>query len=385
MSGYILEAHGGAGPGGERGGGKRFNILFHNTGPDSQIQNRGMSMGKKSAIRRVLSLLSAAFFLLGIGCEKTDVPPKPSGLPMKCTRYYWPGNFWKEIAQEKGWFAEAGLQVELVDTNPDYFKSLKETAEGRLDENGFTLFDLILFRARGYDLVGVINTDDSNGMDVLVAGENVKSLHDLKGGRVGLPKGTYLEYLLSAALSMGGLTFNDVTLVDMPAERTADFLAKGEVDAVITWEPHAGEAMGKAKGHRLFDTSEVHGLSPSLGVFREAFIRERPEDVKAYVGVWRRTTRFIQEHPEEAFGIIARIYGKPLQEVQAMAGRNRILNFKENIIAFSFGAGSESLHGSWSRMNHFLVESGACGDLMDSSQGLDGGFLRQLKRRGGKR
>ncbi|MBF0398434.1 MAG: hypothetical protein HQK78_16780 [Desulfobacterales bacterium] len=58
--------------------------------------------------------------------------PKTSGLPIKIARYYWPGYYWKEIADKMGWFKEAGLNVELIDANSDYNKSDYNAFWGRL-------------------------------------------------------------------------------------------------------------------------------------------------------------------------------------------------------------------------------------------------------------
>ena len=75
--------------------------------------------------------------------QEEAVGPKTTGLLMKVSRSNWPGQYWKEIADKKGWFEEAGLKIELIDTNPDYYASLQEMVAGKLDVNSFPLFDLL--------------------------------------------------------------------------------------------------------------------------------------------------------------------------------------------------------------------------------------------------
>ena len=65
----------------------------------------------------------------------------------------------------------------------------------------------------------------------------------------------------------------------------------------------------------MFDSSEIPGINEGVMPFHKNFIEKRPEDVKAFVRVWNKTTLFIKSNPEEAFRIIAKIYNKTTKEV----------------------------------------------------------------------
>jgi len=332
-------------------------------------------------MRRVLAIVICfALLATATGCAKPHDKPKATGLPMKVAQYYWPGQFWKEIAQKKGWFKEAGLNVELVDTNSDYFGFLGQTVAGKIDANSFVLFDLINFNIQGAELVGVIYTDQSFGVDVLVAKKDIPSARDLKGKTIGVTKDTYLAYILSVVLEKNRLSMNDVKLVNILVENAADEFIKGNLDAVIVWEPEVTKAIEKGNGHKLFDTSEINGISPSLEAFRREFIKERPKDVQAYIGVWNKTTRFIKENPEEAFQIIADIYKKPEAEAAWLAKKDKIMDLDENIISFTYASGFESLHGAARRINDFMIDKGATDKRLDSMEFLDNTFIRALER-----
>lgn len=320
----------------------------------------------------LLSLcLAAAVVFIACGRET------PSGREMRVARYYWPGMYWVEIAEQKGWFRQAGLNVTLIDTNPDYYASLEATAAGALDTNAFYLFDLMRFVARGVDLVMVVNTDLSNGTEGLVARPEIESVRQLRGRKIGLPLGTNLEYELGEVLARHGLTVGATTLVDLPAEKAVAALAKRKVDAILTWEPFVTEAVAEG-GRKLFDTSDIHGLSTVGYVFSRKFIRERPADVRAFLKVWHRTTRFIKEHPEEAFAIIANIYGKPLHEVRDFAQIDLILDLDDNRTRFSHSHGFESLAGTSDRINRHMLKRGVIDRALDHDRFLDYSFLVEL-------
>jgi NitT/TauT family transport system substrate-binding protein len=327
---------------------------------------------------RILLLWMAVLPLL-CGCGPSSRNAALQASPIRVGAIYWPGTYWIGIAAEKGWFREAGLNIQLVDSKAGYFASEKDLVEGRLDTNNFVLFDLLDYTAHGAVLVGIINADYSAGSERLVARGEIEQIGDLKGKKIGVPQNSYLRYVLEVAIGRVGLKPRDVQIVDLDAANVTKALIQGEVDAILTFEPYATQGLEAIKGHELFDTSEVPGLSPNLIVFQRKFIEERPGDVTAYVQVWRRATTFIKEHPSEAFGIIATLEKKTPEEVRQFAKIDKILDLRDNQLAFSFAAGFDSLHGAVRQMNDFMIARGTTAQKLDSSQFLEGSFLDSLK------
>jgi NitT/TauT family transport system substrate-binding protein len=138
------------------------------------------------------------------------------------------------------------------------------------------------------------------------------------------------------------------------------------------------EVLAGNKTRKLFDTSEIPGISPNGQTFRRSFLEERPGDVQAYVNVWYKTSLFIRENPKEAFSIIAQIYDTTPGEAQAFTQLDRVLDLRDNIVAYSFGSGFESLHGAARKINNFLIEDGVTDKQLDSTEFIDASFLRSL-------
>lgn len=331
--------------------------------------------------KHIFSILVTAFLISGtISCQPNveKKAPKTSGLPIKMAKYYWPGEYWVEIADKKGWFKEAGLNVELVDTNPNYFKSLDDMVVGKMDVNIFSFFDLLSYNLKGAVLVAVINCDNSNGVEAIVARKGIETIRDLRGKKVGVTKGTYLDYILELVLSRNGMDIHDLLVTDVvPEKAPADFI-EGKLDAIITWEPLVTEAIQKGKGRKLFDTSEIPGISPNVAAFHRSFIEQRGGDVQAIVNVWHRTITFIKENPKEAFGIIAEIYQKTPGEVQGMAQTDKINDLQDNLNSFSYSSELESLHGAFRYLNNYMIKFGNTDKLLDSTDCLDARFIRAL-------
>ncbi|MGB5447164.1 MAG: ABC transporter substrate-binding protein [Psychromonas sp.] len=326
----------------------------------------------------LLLLLIIAIFVYWLPAAESKNMPQTSGLPIKVARYYWPGQYWIEIADKKGWFKTAGLNVELVDTNPNYYGSLQDMVAGKIDVNNFTLFDLMDFNAAGADLVLAINSDNSTGIEAIVARQTIATIEELKGKRIGVDIGSYLEYILDVVLKRHGLMPGDINKVQLAAEEAAEEFGKGKLDAIVTWEPFVSEVIEMRHGQKLFDTSEIPGISPNGQAFQRSFIEQRPEDVQAYVNVWYKTMQFIKLNPQQAYAIIADIYNVTENEVKAFAQLDQIMDLRDNMASFSYGAGFESLHGSARYINNFLIEKGHIKKPMDSTEFIDPTFIRTL-------
>jgi NitT/TauT family transport system substrate-binding protein len=308
-----------------------------------------------------------------VGC--TPAAP-PSAI--RLATYEWPGSYWIEVATEKGWFAEAGLNVQRIDVDTRYFDALEDVATGKLDAMGFTEFDLVRHVSAGEDLVGVAAIDYSEGAESMVAKPGITRLRDLKGKRLALLRGTYLEYLLSVVAEREGLNLSDLSLVDLSEEAAMDAFKAGTVDAIFVWEPYGTRAVA-AGGVKLFSTADFPGLTYSVLTLRRSFIKSHPEQVAAMIQVWHRAERYVHDNPEDACAIVARLFKQPYSDIHDLMRTVRVLSLADNDRAFSYAAGFESLHGSWRRMNDFLLDKGLVHARVDSPSHLDASFVLMLQ------
>ncbi|MEA2783670.1 MAG: NitT/TauT family transport system substrate-binding protein, partial [Rhodospirillaceae bacterium] len=92
----------------------------------------------------------------------------------------WPGWFPLAVAEAKGFFAKAGVDVKLRYFT-DYTASIDALNAGRLDANTETLNDLIAAAATGVKLKIVINTDFSAGNDEVIVDRGITSVAGLRG------------------------------------------------------------------------------------------------------------------------------------------------------------------------------------------------------------
>jgi NitT/TauT family transport system substrate-binding protein len=155
------------------------------------------------------------------------------------------------VAQERGYFKQEGLDVEFLPgmIGPDALPAL---ATGRLDAVGGSfqpgIVNAVVKRGLPIKIVAALSSY-SPGWDsgfLLVRKElidqgKVKDWKDLKGlsmavatGRPGLG-----DYITSKALAKGGLTLDDVKIIEMPFTNVVAALKTGGIDAAHSAEPQA--------------------------------------------------------------------------------------------------------------------------------------------------
>ena len=104
--------------------------------------------------------------------------------PLKVGYSDWPGWVAWQVAIEKGWFKEAGVDVKFDWF--DYGASMEAFAAGKVDGVFVTNGDALVVGSGGAKNTMILITDYSNGNDMIVAKPGIKSLKDLKGKKIAI-------------------------------------------------------------------------------------------------------------------------------------------------------------------------------------------------------
>jgi NitT/TauT family transport system substrate-binding protein len=323
-----------------------------------------------SRARRIVLASAIGLMLAGTTqhCARKEKALQPA---LRLARNYWPGNYWEDIAVEKGWFREEELNVESIDVNDDYAASLTAVVEGRLDTQNFNLFDLVSRNRKGANLVMVAVTDYSNGADTILARRGINRIGDLRGKRIGVSADTYSEFLLEQALGSESVSNGDVSIVSIQAEKAAAAFRDG-LDAVVTFDPTTDQVVA-AGGHVIFDSSSLPWLLPSGLPFRREFLERRPQDVEKFVRVFARSTEWMRAHPEETWQIVARRWHVTPEAAKKAAKADAIVDLPGNKTAFAIDSGNQSLHSTFRLMDVF-VRKDDHGPPLDSADFIDARF-----------
>jgi NitT/TauT family transport system substrate-binding protein len=244
-------------------------------------------------------LATVAMALLGLANCMSYEPP------LRIALIRWPPFEFLHLAQEKGYFAEEGVEVRLIE-----FVAVNDTQRAfehdKIDGGTFSLFQVLQNRdqlTRKMQIPLVI--DFSDGADLLMANPKIADVRSLRGHRVGVGLGPLDIFFLTRALELHGMTLEDVSLVYVRTADMADALREGKVDAVTAYPPNSTEIEHAGAARTIFTSSRIPGEIVDVLALDEAVVRKRPDDVAALIRAFYRAVRFAQEHPEEAWEIMA--------------------------------------------------------------------------------
>src|SRR5258708_3043231 len=170
------------------------------------------------------------------------------------------------IARDKGYFADQGINVELikVEDPKDRFTAL---AGSQLDSLVSTLDTMSQYWKTETPFHAILGLDESSGGDGIVTKPEITSVKDLKGKQIGVNVGSVSQFFLEFVLQQNGMTDSDVTLVKMKQGDVPAALAANRVDAGVTWEPHLSKSV-KAGAKLIANSKETPGLIVAIMVVR---------------------------------------------------------------------------------------------------------------------
>lgn len=274
------------------------------------------------------------------------------------------------VAQEQGLFEKYGVTVEPVyyENFPQVFTDLPEN---KIDGGLLAIGDALV-ASQNVDLKVVAAYDDG-GNNTVVALPEITSVADLKGKTIGTPLGTSYELFVVHMLESAGLSQDDVQLVNTDPTQVADGLANSQIVAGYVWSPDMAPG-----NHVIFQKSDAPGLFPDVIVFRSEVVKQRPEDIRAFVQAWFEAVEYRQSHVEETRQIVSKYTGIPLDQIMGADTDVKIYTLEDNLNLFQ----AESSGGTFSlpqaaKMNaDFQLQAGAVVKPIDLNVLIDGSFLQ---------
>jgi len=191
------------------------------------------------------------------------------------------------VAQEKGYFKAAGIQVAFVAANSAIERD-QLMAAGQADGMINDLVSVVLYD-RDQVQVQVVRFAQlaSQGFPVyrIVASQQsgIKDLNGLRGVEIGISQGSVIDYVTDRLLQAQGFSPQEIKTIAVPkiADRLL-LLASGGLKAATLPEPFASQAV-KAGGTVILDDSGHPELGNSVISFRKSFIDANPAAVQAFL------------------------------------------------------------------------------------------------------
>jgi putative hydroxymethylpyrimidine transport system substrate-binding protein len=214
------------------------------------------------------------------------------------------------VADQLGYFADAGLEVDIV-APADPNDPPKLVAAGRADVAISYQPQLHIQVDQGLPLtrIGTLVATPLNSLVVLEDGP-IREIADLDGRKVGFSVGGFEDALLRAMLGQHGLGLEDVELVNVNFALSPALLS-GQVDAVIgafrNFELNQLELEGRP-GRAFYPEEEGVPAYDELIFIANAAALDDPR-LPGFLDAIEAATLHILNHPEESFALF--IEGRP--------------------------------------------------------------------------
>jgi len=327
-------------------------------------------MNEIKIVSRVSRHCMAALVLVSllIGCSDSFFPGSESQ-PMRIGSNVWPGYEPLYLARELGYYE--GLSISMVEY-PSASEVLRAYRNGAIQAAALTMDEVLILAESGLDPRVVLLLDVSQGGDVILGQDNIHSVADLKGRRVGVENTALGAYVLSRALAMNEMRVSDVTLVPLEVNEHEAAFKAGKIDAVVTFEPVRTRLLDVG-ATRLFSSQNIPNEIFDVLVVQGDYLEKNRAVVKSLVQRWFQTLEYQQQNPQRAAEIIARRQQlKPADYLASMDGL-KMVSRAENIEALS-GA-SAPIVEVMKRLKNSMIENQLLKKTVDVEVLVDAGLL----------
>src|SRR3984957_1772867 len=309
-----------------------------------------------------------ALALLGVSIAERPA----AAAPLSVGYSDWPGWVAWQIAIDKGWIKDAGLDVTFQWF--DYSASMDAFSAGKIDANLMTNGDTLVTGSGGGKGIMVMLTDYSSGNDMIVGKPGVKSLKDLKGKKIGIEVGLVEHLLLLHGLQGAGMKEKDVKLVNAKTNETPQVLASGQVAAIGAWQPISGQAMKAAPGsHPIYTSTQAPGLIYDVLAVSPASLNAHRADWMKLIGVWDKVVHYINDPAtqDDAVKIMAARVELTPEDFKPLLAGTHLIDVAEGKKTFVKGPGLTSLYGSSKIADGFNVDNEVYKKAQDINSYID--------------
>ena len=216
------------------------------------------------------------------------------------------------VAQDKGWFAEAGLNVEILMPPEDGALVLLGSGRAEFAMNFQETMGPAIAKKDGalpVEAVAAIISHNTSGL-MSLAKTGIKRPRDLEGKRFAFWETPFYEAVIRYIVESDGGDFSKVSMIPNYA---ADAFSALETDIDSIWIYYGWDGVAAELRGTAIDYLDFGAINPVLDFYTPVIVtntewaRANPEIARKFLEAAGRGYRFAIENPDEAAEILARL------------------------------------------------------------------------------
>lgn len=282
------------------------------------------------------------------------------------------------IAQEKGYFEEQGLKPNFIKflNGP---QELQAMASGDLDV-GYIGPGAVFLAAQGQAKILMPDSLNTGDMVLTSVKTGIKTGADLKGKKVGVPKGTSGEMVLNLLLKKYNLKPSDVNIINIDVAGAVAAFTAGKVDAVAIWSPYTAEIEKQLGKENIVALATNKDFMPEY-TFPQSWVAnpnvlEKDEDlVIRFIKAWNKANDYRIANLDEAVKLTADFTQVPEDSLKVQLDTTEWLKSTDIKAKYEDG----SIYSWYENLEKLFVETGKMTEVVDPKEFVVGDvYLKSL-------
>lgn len=277
---------------------------------------------------REFYLIALAVFFFCAGCSELNRGNtenlKPVNIGITST---YQGEAATYVALDRGIFEDHGLEVTLR-KNPSGKTSLRNLYEGEVQIAHvaetplvYSLLDTSYFPGLSIPPFQIFaDKIYSNKIQKVIANRSA-GIHepvDIVGKKIGLVKGTQLDFFFDSFLLEHQISKEEIEMVDLNPTEQVEAIKNGEIDVAVSWEPYATYIQHELGNNAAFLDTDLTYSTLWLSVTLKSFAEANQDILIAYLESLKDAQEYIRQNPDYARQLVSEQTGVPLAVVESL-------------------------------------------------------------------
>lgn len=217
---------------------------------------------------------------------------------------WWPPQIPLIVAQEKGFFRDQGLEVELRQGTGSS-STAQTVGQETYDVGHVNLTTAAQNIAKGVPIKAVATIAPKGASALVFKAGRITGVDDLIGKRIGSTAAGSDAQILPAFLEKNDIAMSDVQIVNLPGDAKLGALLSDQID-VVSGDGYYYQALAAERGieldQLLFGDFQANSIGYGL-IANETFLAEHPERVRKFVAATLKGYEYTDANFDEAIQI----------------------------------------------------------------------------------